>query len=224
MTDAGPLVVHNCILGLGYGMGWVKFCLQIVKDARLQLGKEITMPDEEGQRIVNVYRRTYPAIVRMWKRLNDSIPFMLDPDCHIEIGPVILKHKHILLPSGLKIHYHDLRYETKDGKGEWWYTYGVKKKRLYGAKMLENIIQSLARICTFDAAVRIRRRFERLDDSGAMGLALQAHDELVYVIPEDIADVCQAIVLEEMRVRPAWAPELPLDAEAGYGPTYGDTK
>jgi DNA polymerase I-like protein with 3'-5' exonuclease and polymerase domains len=55
-------------------------------------------------------------------------------------------------------------------------------------------------------------------------LALQVHDELVYVVPEDIAKVCEQIALEEMSVRPSWAPTLPLAAEASYGKSYGDAK
>ena len=55
-------------------------------------------------------------------------------------------------------------------------------------------------------------------------LALQVHDELVYVVPENLADECKAIALEEMGRRPAWAQTLPLAAEAGYGSSYGDAK
>jgi hypothetical protein len=43
-------------------------------------------------------------------------------------------------------------------------------------------------------------------------------------VPANVADVVQSLMLEEMARRPAWAPTLPLKAEAGIGPTYGDAK
>jgi DNA polymerase I-like protein with 3'-5' exonuclease and polymerase domains len=55
-------------------------------------------------------------------------------------------------------------------------------------------------------------------------LALQVHDELVYVVPEEVAAVCEKIALDEMSTRPSWAPTLPLAAEASYGKSYGDAK
>ena len=47
---------------------------------------------------------------------------------------------------------------------------------LYGAKLLENIVQALARIIIMDAALR-------LEDIG-LRFVLQAHDELVFCLPE----------------------------------------
>jgi len=85
---------------------------------------------------------------------------------------------------------------------------------------LENIVQALARIIVMDAGVRLQKIFSTY----GIQLALQVHDELVFVVPNDLADVCKTIALEEMSRRPAWAPTLPLAAEAGYGPTYGDAK
>ena len=73
-----------------------------------------------------------------------------------------------------------------------------------------------------DAAVRIRKRLNTLTDD--VWLNLQVHDELVYIVPDDLTNVMKATVLEEMRVRPSWAPELPLDAEAGVGKSYGEAK
>lgn len=207
------------VLGLQYGLGWPRFQAAIKKDARLQLGTTLEVSDEEAARIVGVYRRTYARIVRMWRRLGDILPAMCDPDCHIEIHPVVFKHRKIVFPGGLTVNYHKLRYEGD----EWKYDYGRETKRIYGAKMLENIVQTLARIATFTAGLRIAKRFAMFDDP-TLDLALQAHDELGYIVPEDLVPVCKQIALEEMRRRPDWAPDLPLDAEAGVGPTYGDAK
>ena len=54
--------------------------------------------------------------------------------------------------------------------------------------------------------------------------ALQAHDELVYVVPTAHVKYYKQEVLRIMKIPPAFAPDLPIDAEAAYGPTYGDAK
>ncbi len=33
LSDRGPLIVHNCVLGLGYGMGWAKFARTMLQGA-----------------------------------------------------------------------------------------------------------------------------------------------------------------------------------------------
>jgi hypothetical protein len=132
------------------------------------------------------------------------------------LGPCVFEKGAILLPSGLKLKYHDLRHE----EDEWLYTYAGKTKKLYGAALLENIVQALARIVTMDAAVRIQKSLSRVD----MWLNLQSHDELVYLTPSRFVLVMKKILAHHMRTRPAWAPDLPLDCEVGQGPSYGDAK
>jgi hypothetical protein len=132
------------------------------------------------------------------------------------IGPCVFSAGEISLPSGLKLKYHKLRHES----GGWIYEYGGKIKRLYGGALLENIVQALARIVVMDAAVRLRPKLARLD----IQLALQVHDELVYVVPDDLTHIVQKLLLDEMRIPPVWALDLPLDAEADCGPSYGDAK
>jgi hypothetical protein len=131
------------------------------------------------------------------------------------IGPLLFQYQRIKLPSGLYLNYHDL--ENKDG--QWWFTFAGKPKYLYGGKLLENATQALARIHVMDAAVRVRKRLPP-----GFRLALQAHDELVYIIMEDYAASVKTIVLEEMCRRPSWAEDCPLDAEGDIGDTYGDAK
>ena len=83
--------------------------------------------------------------------------------------------------------------------------------------MVENIVQSLARLTITEHMVRVRKE---------MGLrpALQAHDELVYVVPENRVEEYERGVLQIMKSPPSFAPDLPIDAEAAWGATYGDAK
>jgi hypothetical protein len=134
----------------------------------------------------------------------------------LDFGPVKLMRGEILLPSGLSLYYHDL-YQID---GQWLFTFGGKIKRLYGGALLENISQSLARIVIMDAAIRIRRRLDKY----GIRLALQVHDELVYVVKKEVAELVKRIILEEINRRPVWGPGLPLAAEAGIGPNYGEAK
>lgn len=204
------------ILGLGFGMGWPKFQNTVKVQSRNELGEVIELTDAQALNNVATYRRKYRRVERSWGLLGERGIKSLASGGKFEFGPCVFEKGAILLPNGLRLHYHDLKRENN----EWSFTYAGKPKRLYGSKLLENMVQALARIAVMDAAVAINKRFEALGQE----LALQVHDELVYVVPRDIADACKAIALEEMSRRPTWAPGLPLKAEAEIGPSYGDAK
>lgn len=215
---AERFVGKTAILGLGYGLGWLKFQKAIKLQSKAQTGQEILLTDEEALNVVKAYRNLYPKIPKMWRTLGDLIPHMTSKNFHKDIHPITFGFESIRLPSGLYLNYHDL-----EQKGDqWWFSYGGKPKYLYGGKMLENIIQALARIVVMDAAVRIRKRFTA--QQLPVQLNLQVHDELVYIVPDHLVATVKAVVLEEMSDCPEWASGLPLAAEAGSGPSYGDAK
>ena len=54
--------------------------------------------------------------------------------------------------------------------------------------------------------------------------ALQVHDELVYIIPKKRLSECKTELLSIAKTPPQWASDCPIDAEVGYGPSYGDAK
>jgi DNA polymerase len=208
----------TAILGLQYGLGWEKFQKTVALQSKAQVGKEIKLSDEEAAKVVKLYRTTYGAIPAMWNQLGSLIARMTSVGFGALLHPVMFEHERIQLPSGLYLHYHKLH--NKDG--QWWFEHGGKPKYIYGGKMLENIVQSLARICVMDSAVRIRKRFAQA--GWPVWLNLQVHDELVYVVPAELSQEAEAVVMEEMRRRPSWGQDIPLDAESGIGPSYGDAK
>lgn len=208
----------TAILGLQYGLGWSKFQKTVALQSKAQVGTEVKLSDEEAAKVVETYRRTYSAIPAMWNNLNSMISRMTSTGFCALLEPVTFEHERVRLPSGLSLHYHKLHNKN----GQWWFEHGGKPKYIYGGKMLENITQALARIVVMDAAVRIRRRFANL--SPHIHLNLQVHDELVYVVPADLCEKAEGIVMEEMRCRPDWGKDIPLDAEAGKGPSYGEAK
>ena len=51
---------------------------------------------------------------------------------------------------------------------------------------------------------------------------MTVHDAIGCIVPEDEVDEGMAYVERCMRVRPAWAKDLPLDCEGGVGNSYGE--
>jgi len=201
------------ILSLGYGAGPPKFKVRVKVQSKNQMGTAIELTDEHAAQYVGTYRTKYYKVPKGWRHLNYvGIP-ALQSGSKFEFGPCIFEKEAILLPSGLRLFYHHLHQEH----GEWMFTYGGATKRLYGGKLLENICQALARIVVMDAGLRIRRRINR-------SIALQAHDELVYVVPDEAVEEVKGICLEEMSKPPLWLPEWPLAAEVGSGQSYGSAK
>ncbi len=210
-------VGKTCVLGLGYQTGWEKLRWTIKVKSREQLGEAMIISDEEAKRIVKTYRTVNYKQPAMWEfLLHTAIPVLagiMDP---IQIGPILVEKGSILLPNGLRLYFPNTRWED----GQWVYDYAGSTKKIYGGALLENIIQALARICTMDAAARIRRRI----DKAAIWMNLQAHDELVYIVPDRLIEPVNGIMREEMDRRPWWAPDLPLASEGGVGPSYGQTE
>lgn len=208
------------ILGLGYGMGWAKFQATVKVQSRLQIGEEILLSDADALRIVETYRARHNGIASAWRQLNTAGIDALISGGGYAFGPCEFQKEKITLPSGLHLHYHGLKRDPE--KNEYVYSYGGVPKRTYGGKLLENITQSLARIAVMDAALAIEQRFQR--QGYPVGLALQVHDELVYVVPNDLVEDCKRIAEEEMRRAPVWAPDLPLGTECDVGLNYADCK
>lgn len=205
----------NGILGLGYGAGVPKFYNMVILEARkaeLDLGDRWSM--EKAELAVSTYRRMYRGIpINGWYKLDQILATAwLGLSGPVAFGPVIIGHGVVIGPNGLKMNYANPRFENN----EYWFDYGREKHKMYGAKFLENIIQFLARIVVMDAALRIAVR--------GYNFALQAHDELVYVVPDAEVDKAKQIIYEEMTRRPQWAPDLPLKVDINVGQSYGEAK
>ena len=119
-------------------------------------------------------------------------------------------------PKGM-IRYPSLRVENTNGKSEFVYGLGRHKARIYAGKINENIVQHLARCVIADNALTVRK---------LTGLtpALMVHDELVYVVPDRIAQSHLDTVQQVMRTPPVWWPELVTWSEGDIAQTYGDAK
>jgi DNA polymerase len=233
ITKADKLERHvgkAAILGLGYGMSADKFGLT------LKRGKPpVNLPEEDIERLVRTYRTGYHQIVKLWGECGYALSSMV-AGRKGRIGNILTYDADgILLPNGMKLRYHGLSATDRQ------FTYiqdrrmfdramkarldGSKvdtgsgqvpgQSRLYGAMVVENVTQALARIVVAEQMLAIR-------DAG-YHVAFQVHDENVCVVPEDKAEQAEKDIVEIMSTAPTWAPDLPVACEAGTADNYGDT-
>jgi hypothetical protein len=195
-------ISKTAILGLGYGCGVERFYQMVVTAARgFGILLEGLFDRHTAKLTVDTYRRTFDRIPAGWKDLDWYLAFVIRTRGAVtarQWGPVTFRSERIVLPNGLKLHY-DFTDNT-----------------LYGAKILENITQALARIVVMQAALRLARLGYRF--------ALQSHDELVFVVPEANVGMAWGAIEREMVRVPDWMPGLPLAVELGVGQSYGDAK
>jgi DNA polymerase bacteriophage-type len=100
----------------------------------------------------------------------------------------------------------ELVYDTRRGRA-------VIPNRIYGGKVIENVCQALARIVIGEQLLRISKKYK---------VVMTVHDAIGCIAPEAEADEAMKFVEESMKVRPTWAPDLPLDCEGGYAKSYGE--
>jgi DNA polymerase len=214
ITKDERFVGKTTILGAGYGMGAVKFRTQLKT-----FGVEVS--EDEAKRIIDTYRRTYPNISALWKKAANVFPAIIGEQTTSFGRGGILKvdgSDGILLPNGLRLKYPNLR-KKLDDDGDVEYVYDTKKgkaiipNRIYGGKVIENVCQALARIVIGEQMLMIAKKYR---------VVMTVHDAVACVAPEAEAETAKEYVELCMRLRPSWAPELPLNCEAGYGKSYGD--
>jgi hypothetical protein len=179
--------------------------------------------------VVQTYRRTYPAIVSLWKTMGQLIQCMLE-GTQAAFGPggiLRTRQNACVLPSGLELHYPDLQYshpiydeetgEEIGGGYSYWNDREKKRVRLYGGSMTENVVQALARIVVADQVLICRLKY-------GYHVVTTTHDEGVFVVPEAQGEEAAERVVQEMCVSPDWAPDWPLFAEGGCAKSYGGAK
>jgi len=214
ITKEQRFVGKTTILGAGYGMGAAKFKAQLKN-----FGVEVTL--EEAKRIIDTYRSTYPKIAALWRSAGKALEAIVRGQTTTLGRDGVLKIEGkdgIKLPNGLYIRYPNLRskadddgkielvYDTKRGKA-------VIPNRIYGGKVIENVCQALARIVIGDQMLLVAKKYR---------VVMTVHDAIACIVPEAEVERAQEYVELCMKIRPAWAPELPLNCESGYGRSYGD--
>lgn len=210
------MIAHNCILGLGFGMGGDKLDTTFRKE-KVDGGVEF------AKHCVDTYRQKYGEIVKLWKKCDNVLKDVCNGyEGYVGVGVELLWNQDgIHLPNGMLIRYPELK-RGKDG-----FEYKTKRGwvKLYGAKVVENIVQALARIVVFNQMAMIDQQLRPLDAPRQRHrVAASTHDEVIGIVPEDKANWMVNLMLTIMRKVPKWAYGLPINCEAEYGLTYGDCK
>ena len=213
-------VGKTCILGLGYGMGADKFkgTLKIG-----MAGMSVDIPLSEAQRVVKLYRGMYPYIEKLWKQGQEALEAMI-AGYEYDLGVAIklkCKDNKIYLPNDMFVSYPNLR---KAGN-EFLYDSRYGPNKIYGGKVIENVVQALARIVVFDQMAKIDQEFRKLDTKARRHkVCLTVHDEIVAVVPEDYVEEALHFMGAMMLQTPSWCSDLPVSFEADSGGSYGDCK
>jgi DNA polymerase len=213
------------VLGGGYGMSWKKLQFTTKKQW------DIWLPDDLAKRIITAYRSRYPMVVKMWKRLQNAFLscvwnkkdvkvahgvefFWGDPFVKIKLpsGRFLYRYKptiHMeLAPWGAEVP--GVRYWQEDSQTKKW-----KQKKTYGGKILNWIIQSMARDLMCSAALEV----DKFPELGR--LVMSVHDELVYEILKKLnpEEACKR-TCEIMTRLPDWLNGCPVGVEAWVGKEY----
>jgi len=212
VTKDQRFVGKTTILGAGYGMGAAKFKAQLKTFG-------VDMPLEECERIIHVYRATYPAIPKLWNQAGRALEAMV-ADMTAPIGVTgaleVCGAGGIKLPNGLFIRYPNLRWESREGKREMVYDTkrgkAVIPNRIYGGKCVENVCQALARIVIGEQMLMVAKKLR---------VVMTVHDAVGAIAPAAEAEKARAYVEDCMRIRPKWAAALPLNCESKMGASYG---
>ena len=201
------------ILGCGYGMGAAKFQMML----RLQ---GVVINEQESERIVRVYRSTYPKITSLWSQGKDVLEAILfDRAARFgRSGVVSVSGQGIHLPNGLRVAYPGLERKTEGALGEMEkvvFSYKSRKETIYiyGGKVVENVIQAIARCIVAEQMLRISKKYK---------VALTVHDAVMCVVKDEEVEQATKYVEECMRWTPEWAQGLPVNCELGWGKSYAD--
>lgn len=215
ITKGSPLRQKGKVseLALGYQGG---------PGALVQMGAlKMGLTEEELPGLVEAWRRANPAIVRLWGEVgNAAIRAVRDGGGYIIRGGIkFIKRGAYLcidLPSGRTMYYarprlaanrfgsQALKYEGMDQTTKRW-----AEQDTYGGKLVENIVQAIARDCL---AITMRR----LEKAG-YPIAMHVHDEVILEVQNGAGSLSEACDIMGHPIR--WAPGLPLRAD-GYETNY----
>ena len=187
-------------LACGYGMG----------PARLQATARnagIALTAQEAEKGVSVYRDAHPAVVTLWREADETLR-MLHSGKAFKWRIFEGRDGRLYHPNGTWLDYSSLKW-TADG----WQIGGKRGwSKMYGAKLVENVVQWLSRIVTAEAMVKF--------DAAGYPVVGMSHDDVWLLVPDDSPLVYRSHIVSIMCETPSWAPGLPLGADCRIGETY----
>jgi hypothetical protein len=168
----------------------------------------------DGLRGRDAYRHTHPAVVAYWRQAEGIIIPALNNSQACDWGPMHIFDKRIYLPNDAPLIYDTLEWWDHDGSERYWRRrtrHGWQK--LYGAKLVENVVQALARLVVAQAMLRIKARGYRITN--------MRHDDIMVLVPKDgRGQEHLQILIDEVAAPVAWLPGCPLAADGEIGERY----
>ena len=171
------------------------------------------LDENELKPLVTTWREANPNITKLWwtvdkaalKAVKERVPQTLGKLAfHYERGILF-----ITLPSGRRLSYIRPRIEINKFGREGFTYEGIGENKhwcrieTYGPKLVENIVQAIARDLLAEAMLAIRDR--------GYEFVMHVHDEVIVEAPlgkGSLDEVC-----EVMAIPPKWAEDLPLRAD-----------
>lgn len=195
--QAGKVIELQC----GFGSGGEK-----IRNT-LRVKAKIKITSEEGVKARDAYRETHPAVVRYWKDGN-AILKHLASGSGLTWGPMHVHDHRIWLPNKMPLIYDSLEWHVPDEGGDAYWRLKTRKgwTKMYGAKLVENVVQALARVIISQAMIRIARLGYRVVST--------EHDSLWILIPKDGQEEQHLQRCKDEMVSPlSWLPGIPLACE-----------
>ena len=179
------------------------------------------LSDAEMEAIIKKWRKSNPKICQFWRIMECCAKKVIKTGtkkyCHKGIAFEYQDNfLFVTLPSGRKISYYKpeiavdksnheyLTYEGSLQSGNGW-----GRNSTWGGKLVENIVQAVARDCLAVAMLKL--------DSAGYKIIMHVHDEVIMEMPEGVGSLGE--VLEMMSQPIYWAEGLKLTAE-GYETAY----
>jgi len=187
-------------------------------------GPPVEISLEEANEFVALYREDNPSICAKgtgyWAQAGRMLARLAGGET-VQWGPLAVRDHRIYLPNGCPLIYDTLEYHKWDGEEpcreferEGWWRVKTKRgwKKMWGAKLVQNICEAVAGTIVKQAMSRITRKGYRVLN--------WPYDELLCLVPkenaEEHAERCRLELCRDV----SWLPGLPLDAEVTLGERY----
>lgn len=174
-------------------------------------GKPMFLEIEECQRIVYMFRRKHPRLVRFWDVCHNTIiPAMVRGHTG-EWKCIKWERERVWLPNGMCLKYPGLREHRHESGIDYTYMRKGEPSKIYGGLLTENIVQALANVIITEQMVKIAEKYR---------IVMMTYDENVWLAPAKEAKKAFDYGMKIMMTSPEWCSDLPLMAEGGYADNY----
>lgn len=186
-------------------------------------GEKMGLSDDEMKEIIEKWRKASPHITGLWREVETCAKKAIRTHTPQKLKKhditFIYENKilFIQLPNGRRLAYQDAKVEGEGRYSKIQYK-GMHQERkiwcdldTYGGKLVENIVQAIARDCLARAMLAL--------ENVNYKIVFHIHDEVVIEVDKNNAESAYRLIKEIMCIPIPWAPGLILNAE-GFTSDY----